>query len=240
MDRTLKQLTPESTLEQLISTDRQAANLLASIGMNPGLNRDRTLRSVCRDLQWNEEEVLQWVKKEIRRQECEAEPEEAGSLEGISRELQQAMQPCLFDLIVEIENGLPRVHQIHGTQYPELKVVDWVFGELREALKQYLVFEKELFFPLVLEFSNLKESMLYGNVRKLGRSISILKEDQNTIRENMRRLEKKTGRFSPPEGSCSTLRILYRNLEALSVQLERYFSIENRQLFPKITSQIES
>lgn len=64
-EKTLTRLTPEATINKIISADQHAAELLASIGMNPEQHESQTLRSVCQQRQWNEEELLKWIKDQI-------------------------------------------------------------------------------------------------------------------------------------------------------------------------------
>src|SRR5665811_219645 len=96
---TLSKLTPEATINQIISSDQNAANLLNSIGMKPEQYQDQTLRSVCQQRQWNEEELLNWIKKNHQVTGCiKNDPEELDFNEDLSqwcRWLSDSVQPCI-------------------------------------------------------------------------------------------------------------------------------------------------
>lgn len=62
-DSTIQKLTPEATLDQIISANSNAPHLLQSIGLDPSGQADKTLRQVCLEKQWNEVEMLEWIKK---------------------------------------------------------------------------------------------------------------------------------------------------------------------------------
>lgn len=69
-EKALKNPTAEATINQIISSGKNAEKLLNSIGMKPEQFQDQTLRSVCQLRQWNEEEILNWIKKKHTESEC--------------------------------------------------------------------------------------------------------------------------------------------------------------------------
>src|SRR5699024_12848975 len=61
-DLSLKKLTPDATLAQILMADKDAAHLLTSIGLDPSAHMEETLRAVCSQRQWSEVEVMKWLK----------------------------------------------------------------------------------------------------------------------------------------------------------------------------------
>jgi len=240
--KTLRKLTPEATINQIISSDQNAAKLLNSIGMNPEQHRDQTLRSVCQQRQWNEEELLKWIKKNHTAPECiknaPEDPDFKKDLSHWSKWLSGSVQPCIRELLTTISRDLPRVQLVHGNQYTWLKNVEWHFNTLNDHLNLYLSLENETLFPLANELNDRKESILYGKVRDLERALEILEADRPKIQEEMSKIREFSDSFKHPAGACSTLRIMNKNLADLSTQLERYFSIEQDHLFPLIKDQL--
>jgi iron-sulfur cluster repair protein YtfE (RIC family) len=242
--KTLNKLTPEATINQIISSYRNAAKLLNSIGMKPEQHRDQTLRSVCQQRQWNEEELLRWIKKNHAKPECiKSVPENPDFKEDLSHWcswLSKSIQPCIPELLSDIENDLPRVQLVHGNQYTWLKDIEWHFYKLNEQLKRYFFLEKGTLYPLAIELNDRRESILYGKVKDLIRSLEILESDHPKILKEMNKIEKYSDGFRHPAGACSTLRIMNENLADLSAQLKNYFSIEQEKLFPLIKGQLHS
>lgn len=243
-DNSLSKLTPEATISQIISSDQNAGKLLSSIGMKPELYQDQTLRSVCQQRQWNEEELLKWIKKNQAEQECIKNapegPEFKKDLSHWNKWLSGSVQPCIRELLTTISRDLPRVQLVHGNQYTWLKNVEWHFDTLNEQLNLYLSLENETLFPLANELNDRKESILYGKVRDLKRALEILEADRPKIQEEMGKIQEFSDGFKHPAGACSTLRIMNKNLADLSTQLERYFSIEREHLFPLIKDHLYS
>lgn len=242
--KTLNKLTPEATINQIISSDKNVAKLLNSIGMKPEQYQDQTLRSVCQQRQWNEEELLNWIKKNHKVTECiKNDPEEPDFNKDLSlwcSWLSDSVQPCIRELLSDISQNLPRIQQIHGNQYTWLKNIEWHFNFLNDQLNLYLSLEGDTLFPLANELYDQQESILYGKVRDLKRSLEILEADRPKIQKSMDKIREFSDDFKQPAGACSTLRILNKNMVDLSTQLNRYFSVEKKHLFPLIKAQLHS
>lgn len=147
--KSLNKLTPEATIDQIITADKNAANLLNSIGMKPELYQGQTLRSVCQQRQWNEEELLKWIKKNQKNDECKKnEPQKPNFSEGVTgwcTWLTITVQPCIKDLLNEIKRDLPRVQLVHGNQYIWLKDIEWHFNKLKKQTERYFFLEEETY-----------------------------------------------------------------------------------------------
>ncbi len=241
-DLILKRLTPESTVRQIISADPNAAVLLASIGMKPEDHENRTLRSVCQQRQWNEEELLTWIKKyTFRKGENGPEPSEPDTGDDLSScltRLSVILQPRISQLLEDIEDDFPRVHQVHGNQYPRLKNMSWHFNKLKDHLERYILFEKEILIPLASELNKLEESVLYGKVKNLKRSIEVLKSDRPKIADRIHKIRELADDFHTPEGACTTFRIMNKNFIELFNNLETYFELEKNRFFPILNRKI--
>ena len=243
-DKPLRMLTTKDTIDQIVSCDGNAAHLLNSIGLNPDHYQGRSLQSVCFELQWNEEELLSWIKKHYSEAECptnhQEEPDCDDDIVTWCNWLEDSLNLCICSLANDIARDLPWVHQIHGNQYTGLKSIAWQFNSLKKHLERYLALEKETLFPLAKELNFQKESILYGKARKLERSMDVLDEDRPKIAGAMKKLRDISDGFSHPAGSCTTLRITNKNLSDLDRQLNGYFRVEEEQLWPLIKHQLQT
>lgn len=236
--KSLCKLTPEATINQIISSNQIAMNLLSSIGMKPEQYRDQTLRSVCQQRQWNEVELLNWIKKNQKVPDCirknSEDPDFKKDLPKWCNWLAVSVQPCILELLASISRDLPRIQTIHGNQYTWLKNIEWHFNTLNDQLKLYLSLESDTLFPLAIELNDLQESILYGKVRDLKRAIEILEMDRPKIQKEMDKMWEFSDGFNHPAGACSTLRIMNKNMVDLSTQIKKYFTVEKQHLFPLI------
>lgn len=247
-DHTLEKLTPEATIRQIVSTNNEAGKLLASIGLSPKSHGDETLRSVCQQLQWSEAEVLKWVKKHsskndeaVLENDAEAIPGKSFSLKAWTEYLEKTYILSNLTLLGELEESFPRIHKIHGNQYPRLKYTEEYFSTFKEVLTFYYEFEKEKFFPLVDRLANFqKGSVNHGTIRKLKKSFGVLEKDRNRLKDLMTTIRKKAKKFQNPGLACSTLRIQNENFKTLFEKLEEQFQVEREQFIIRVKEEIEA
>lgn len=247
-DYTLEKLTPDATIGQIVATNNEAGKLLASIGLAPKSHEDETLRSVCQQRKWSEAEVLEWVKKHSSNtngatleKDEEAIPGEASSLTMWTEYLKKTFILPNLTLLGELEDSFPRIHKIHGNQYPRLKYTEGHFSTFIEVLTFYYEFEKEKFFPLVDRLDNFqKRAVNHGTVQKLQKSFDVLEKDRNRLEDLMTTIRKKTKNFQNPGFACSTLRIQNENFKILFQKLEKQFQVEREQFIQRVKDEIEA
>lgn len=241
----LDNLTPESTLSQIVSAERQAEELLASIGLNPHDHLEQTLRSVCRERKWNEEEVLSWLQRHGTAETGESENVETDPEDWSLEQWHRYMKGEFFDpnlaLLREIENDFPRVLKIHGRQYCWLKEVRWHFDTFAETLSMHYLFKTEKFQPVAERCARQsKDSLLYGTLQKLRRGFDILEEDRRKLGGLMDTLRERSGNFEHPSLACSTFRILNQNILELFENLEKEFETERQRYLPLLKQESEA
>ncbi|MDZ7721119.1 MAG: hypothetical protein U5K72_20020 [Balneolaceae bacterium] len=247
-ETTLKNLSPEATLNQIISADEDTPQLLQSIGLNPNVDTEKTLRQVCFEKQWNEAELLNWIKKNrssntaIQNNGSKQKKKlpDFTSITEITEYLTSESLSTVSDLSSQIQNNYKRVSQVHGIQYPWLKEAEWHVFQLINTLSFYKKFETETFYPLAGELQKQKERMLDGNVQNLKRSMDVVKEDHKQMKKSLQRIKKMSGDFHFDESACSTLRILCNRLQSLHRTLSDHLKIEQEKLLPKIETKLEN
>jgi iron-sulfur cluster repair protein YtfE (RIC family) len=244
----LAQITPEATINEITSVNKQAAELLKSIGLSLSEHENETLQSICQQRQWSEDEVLQWVKKhsspangEQATSHSAQAPDEQSSLKKWSKYLEERFIDPNHELLEELTNSFPRIHKVHGIQYSWLKNMEWHFNKFREALTMYYQFERKKFLPLAERLHKSKRTNInHGTIRKLQKSFRIIKKDQDRLQRLMQTICNKGNQFENPEGACSTLRIQNKNFKILFAKLDQQFRVESEQIIPRIDEEIQA
>jgi len=246
-DQSLAQLTPEATIGQIINTNEEAGELLASIGVSLSKHEKETLRSVCQQQKWSEVEVLDWVKKhtchtdenKISQPSDPSLPDITGLPDWTEFLVQEFIKPGQ-SLLKELSQSFPRVLKIHGNQYPWLKTMEWDFDRFKENLEMYFEFEQKKFFPLIGQLSSTKKINLnYGVVQKLDNSFKIIERDQDRLKRQMKTIRDKGNGFNNPGNACSTLRIQNKNFAILFGKLSKQFQVETDYLVPAIQKELQ-
>lgn len=237
----LDSLTTGATLSEIVTADPGAGELLKSIGLKRAEHKDQSLRSVCQQFKWSEAEVLRWIKRKCNtKNEVKKDSVFGESLVQSCEYLIEKFHKPNREMLIEIEKDFPRVHQIHGNQYPWLKNMQWQFERFEEALKMYYRFEEKKFYSLLSKVESTNGDLLYGSIKKLERSIDIIKKDQSRLHEFMKKLRVDSNGFENPEGACSTLRILNQTFKMLFESIENQFQIERDELLPAVQKEIET
>jgi iron-sulfur cluster repair protein YtfE (RIC family) len=241
-------LTPEATISEIIRSDSEAGELLASIGLSPSEHEQETLRSVCQQRKWSEVEVLRWLKKQSSTTNGESSNDKAGPvpdedalLSVWTTYLEDSFIKPNQSLLKELAESFPRIHKIHGNQYPWLKTMKWDFDKFREVLGMYYNFERKKFFPLVKRLkSNNRNNVNHGTIQKLEKSFNIIERDQHRLLRLKNTIRKKGKHFENPGNACSTLRIQNENFKILFDQLEKQFDVEKQQLLPRTKEEMQA
>jgi len=243
----VKVLSPEVTLEQMITSDQTIAELLASIGLDAFKHQEKTLRQVCLEKQWNEEEVLTWIRKnqyldQVGPDESEDDDKilEQKNIAQICDYLEDKYHVKIRELLGDIHEKFPRVCKIHGQQYPWLKQVHWQFNNLHDDLELFLKFEREKFFNFIRQL-HLKESQVMdGLAQSLKHAIVVLDRDHTRLTRSTREVQKASRDFYLPDGSCTTFRIVMQDLKELFDKLEEHFNAEKTYLIPEVRNKLHS
>lgn len=246
-NQSLKKLTPDATLSQILSADEQAGVLLSSIGLDPSEHKDETLRAVCQQRKWSEAEVLKWIKKHRisgdghdGEADKKKDPDFGNNLSKWCDYLQKEFNETNLVLLEEVDSDFPRVQRIHGNQYLWLKDMQWYFDEFDEALRLYYEFEQKKFYPLVRQLQTQNGVVLDGTVQTLERGMKIIVNDQQRLQRYMDTIRKKGNDLKNPEGACSTLRIVNQNFKTLFENLNNQFEVERDKILPVIKQKIQA
>jgi len=229
-------LTSERTIQDLVSSNKQARNLLQSIGLDPDHHREKTLRSVCTEKQWNETELLNWLKREnaTNPAECKSNPQ-ANDLDFSCWE---EFQDQNMELLSGLRSSYPRVYKVHGIQYPWLKEISWYYEQFDESLNLYLRFEQIKLMPLMRRFQKNAEQTMDGDYQKLLNGVRIIEKDQDRIQWLIEKMNQLSNEFTIEESACSTLRIMNQKFIKLFDTVHAQFEIERDLLLPMIKSKL--
>jgi len=241
----IAKLTPEATIEEIITADRKAGDLLASIGMETMNHKGETLRSVCQQLKWSEEEVMKWIKKnrisgtvQPDEQKSAGKPDFGDNLRDWCHYIADDSHPKLLFLPGEITCKFPRILQVHGNQYPWLKHLQRPLGVFDDKLQYYIYFENKKFFPLLDHLYNRYEELLDGRVQKIERGIEIIEDDWKDLSRLINIIERKGNQLDHPGGACSTLRIFNHDLKKLFSMLGQEIHIGKTVILPLVKEKL--
>lgn len=237
------ELTPDAPLSQVVKGSKKAPELLRSIGLNPEQYADKTLRQVCKEKEWSEDELLKWIRRhDIKSPATHDAPlpvetfTQEKDIDEICCWLEKNTLADISSTIAPLRQRFRYVRDGKADDTPGswLKEASRDLEGLLSKLENYISFESETFYPLAIDIQKKREKLLDGNVQKLKRSVKIVEDDHAALKRQMNRIEKNGDGFQISDEAGSDMRILCEQLKKLFMDVEAHISIEHGRLLPKI------
>lgn len=133
------------------------------------------------------------------------------------------------DLLFEIDPLINKIMLVHYENHGEnlLEVHD-LFGKLKTELEGHFVREEKVVFPLMLREENPDEKTI--------KRIEELESDHEVAGDIIKKMQKITNNFTPPEDGCRTYKLTFSKLKVLVEDIFMHIYKENSILFKKYAS----
>ncbi len=154
--------------------------------------------------------------------------------------------PFLIDYIVNVHHSyireilptlrdhLGKVMRVHGHRHPELLRVGQLFQSTTEDLEDHLLKEEAVLFPYIKELSaGRKPKMPFGSVRN---PIAAMVNEHEQAGDTFAEIKVLLQNYQPPQDACTTMRVLYKELQEFEEDLHQHVFLENSILFPKASA----
>jgi regulator of cell morphogenesis and NO signaling len=131
---------------------------------------------------------------------------------------------------------LDKISRVHGERHPEFLEVEKIFHKVAEDLAQHMMKEEKMLFPAIKMIANAKftgkkiPAMPFGSV--MG-PISVMVSEHETAGEGLEKIRELLHDFTPPEDTCTTVKVTFKELEGFEKDLHKHVFLENSVLFPK-------
>lgn len=227
-------ISPHTPVAQIITSHKEMFNLLKSLGLNPHNYKNETLRTLCMDKHWREEELLRWLSKEFG---ISPSPSKKPPVDSRAQQL-RSFQYQNLDLLHEVKPEVRRIHAVHGMQYPWLKKFAAQFEDFSGILNLYLMFGQKKIMPLLGETATLKKELQDGERQTLRRGVILLQKEQQKLKTLMEAMQHGSNYFVIDQSSCISLRVMNRTMIKLLEGVSRQFEIEQEWLLPTIKSNL--
>lgn len=136
--------------------------------------------------------------------------------------------PILYELSL-------KVARVHGEKHPELLEIARLFHETADELQQHLLKEERILFPFIREMAIAQRlgapspRPVFG---KVGNPIHMMESEHESAGSNMEQIRTLSSDYTPPEGACTSYRVLFAKLEEFENDLHQHVHLENNILFP--------
>lgn len=154
------------------------------------------------------------------------------SLSALCDNIESTHHATLRSMLPRLTELIAKVVDAHGRNHPELPEVQRVFSDLRGELEPHMMKEEQILFPAIreMEQSANQPNFPFGTVAN---PIRMMEHEHDAAGGGLQRLRELTVGYQPPEGACSTYRVMLDTLHELELDLHRHIHKENFILFPR-------
>jgi regulator of cell morphogenesis and NO signaling len=135
-----------------------------------------------------------------------------------------------------ISTHLKKSVLVHGDNHPEVREVDSIFTICCVGLFDHLLKEEQILFPFIKKLQMLEktsEALPATTFGMIEQPISVMLHEHETVGGELRQIRELLNDYSVPDDACTTLQLVYKELEAFESDIHKHVFLENTILFPK-------
>ena len=128
-----------------------------------------------------------------------------------------------------------KVAERHGKNFPELVELRNLYRTLQSELDEHFQKEETVLFPFIKKLVAAKRSgnmSILSTIPSMETPVKMMEADHEAAGEILAKMRQLTNGFTPPEGSCNSLRLYFQKLSDFEADLHKHVHLENNILFP--------
>lgn len=227
-------LTVERTLSDLVTENFNSASVFEKYGLDFCCKGGMSLKKACETHGFDSEKIAKELSEvsyeESAQRYFKWEPSFlADYIVNNHHSYVREMTPLLY-------MHLAKISTVHGQRHPEFLEVEKIFHRVAEELAQHMVKEEKMLFPAIKIIANSKFTekrippMPFGSV--MG-PISVMLAEHETVGSELEKIRELLHDYTPPEDTCTTVKVTFKELENFEKDLHKHVFLENSVLFPK-------
>ena len=197
---------------------------------------DLSLEEACKRQKVNADEVLVSIKKLFGSTQTDNDPIHALPLGQLIDHIISVHHAYVLESIPVLQRFLNKITGVHGTNHPELAVVEDYFNQAAANLLQHMQKEEQILFPAIKEMLLAKsgEAEFSGSHCGTVQSpISVMKQEHEAEGDRFEKISAMTNNYTIPADACNTFAYAYQKLQEFEQDLHRHIHLENNILFPE-------
>lgn len=197
---------------------------------------DISLEEACKRQKVNADEVLGSIRKLISTTQTDNDRIHALPLDQLIDHIVKVHHSYVSESIPVLQKYLHKITDVHGTNHPELAVVEDYFNQAAANLLQHMQKEEGILFPTIKEMllAKVNETEYEGSHCGTVRSpISVMKQEHEAEGDRFEQISAMTNNYTIPADACNTFSYAYQKLQEFEQDLHRHIHLENNILFPE-------
>ena len=225
------------TIGQLVSEDFARAGVFKKFGIDFCCGGNKSARKAC------EEKGIDFDALRLELEAAENKKDNAPS-----HNFNQWDLGFLADYIVNqhhkyIKENTPvimeyakKVAKVHGHANPEVIEISRLFTELSNELQMHMMKEEGILFPYIKQLAEAHKENREAPTppfMTVQNPVRMMEAEHDIAGELMKKIQKLSNAYTPPDHACNTYRVEYFKLEEYENDLFQHIHLENNILFPK-------
>ena len=131
---------------------------------------------------------------------------------------------------------LEKVARVHGKNYPQTIEIKNQFKIVAEELIDHMQKEEKTLFPYIkkiVEAKKVGQSLPIPDFGSIKNPIKVMEHEHENAGNIFKNIASLTNDYQPPEGACTTFKVMYSKLQEFENDLHQHIHLENNILFPK-------
>ena len=224
------------SIREIVSNQTTAAAILQRFDIDLCTYADRSLRSVCAELQLSIDQVMEKL-NDAEMAVPGTEPANPANLPAtrLIQYLVRVHHRALRRELPEFDALAEKLAAKRGGQAPELLCIRKLVRQLRDEVLVHIEKEEHELFPLIAQMDEDAHDGLSPRAlhRAVAQPIAAMKHDHDMAGQILAALRKLTHGFETPAWACATHGALYSGLRTLEAGLREHLYLENEVLFPR-------
>lgn len=224
------------TIGELVASDYRKAEVFRKFGLDFCCGGNKTLKEVCVDKGLDI--------KPIESALIELEKAQAGNainfndweLDFLADYIVNKHHKYIISSIPVLTELCVKVKLVHGHIRPELKEIKDTFTIVSEELLEHMPVEENIVFPyikIMIEAKRNKNQLAQPNFESIENLLKKMMAEHTLVGNNLEKIKTLSLSYTPPEGACTSYKVLFAKLEEFTNDLIEHIHLENNILFPK-------
>lgn len=214
------------TLRDIVSENFNAAVLFDAYGLDYCCNGGQTLEDACSDRGIESTKVITGLFQ--LETDSSSQRYFRWDVSFLIDYILNNHHSFIRDAAPVIMTHLEKSATAHGDNHPELHQVISIFNECSNGLSEHLLKEEQVLFPYI------KKLQQYGVASgMIEQPIAVMLQEHETVGSELRQIRELLNDYTVPDDACTTLQLVYKELEAFESDIHKHVFLENAVLFPK-------
>jgi regulator of cell morphogenesis and NO signaling len=235
----------EQTLASIVTQHHQTVPVLEKYHLDFCCKGKRTLVEACTEKGLPVDEVLRELEVSSHTKEDINIPFSEMNAEQLVRHILLHHHFYVRQSMPTIEEHIIKVASKHGDRFPYMKDVLQLFTYLKNEMYLHMQKEEVVLFPRIKEIESFFRYGQKKNVNPvyINGPISVMENEHDEAGAEMELIRVLTNNYTPPDGACTTFKVVLEELKAFEEDLHEHVHLENNLLFPltqKMLSGVEA